>query len=58
MARPKAHEPKVRIHAVVPSTMYARLRLMFYTEANETRIMKGAMSEFITAAIQEKLERS
>jgi hypothetical protein len=58
MPRPKPLEPKARIHIVLPSPLYARLRLMFYSDANETGMMKGAMSEFIVNAIKEKLERN
>ncbi len=58
MPRPKPLVPKARIHLVLPQDLYARLRLMFYTEANERMLMHGAMSEFITTAIKEKLERN
>jgi len=58
MPRPKAIEPKARIHIVLPQSMYGRLRLMFYSQSYENRLMKGAMSEFIVAAIQEKFDRS
>ena len=58
MPRPKPLEPKARIHLVIPNLLYARLRLMFHSDANANGLMKGAMSEFITAAIREKLDRS
>jgi hypothetical protein len=57
MARPKPLEPKQYVHIALPATLYARLRLMFYTDGNAKGILKGAMSEFVVQAIQEKLER-
>lgn len=57
MPRPKPLVPKVKCHVSMPAQLYARLKLIFYTDANETGLMKGAISEFIVAAVQEKLER-
>ena len=57
MPRPKPLTPKARLHIVIPAALYARLRLIFFTTGNETGLMKGAISEFIEAAIKEKLER-
>lgn len=57
MARPKPVEPKARIHIVIPNTLYARLRLLLYSPATANKLLPGAMSEFITEAIREKLER-
>jgi hypothetical protein len=58
MPRPKPLEPKVRLHIVLRQQTFAKLRLIFFSSAHANGLLKGAVSDFIETAINEKLERA
>lgn len=57
MPRPKPTFPKVRMHIVFRQEIAAKLYLRFHSEDNETGLLKGGISEFVNAAVEEKLAR-
>lgn len=57
MPRPKAVNPNVKLHVSLPPDVYAKLRLIFHSDVHAYGIAKGAISDFITQAVKEKLDR-
>lgn len=55
MPRPKSPFPREKVHVAIRPDLLARLRLLFWSDNNQTRLIKGAISDFINAAIEEKL---
>lgn len=57
MPRVKRTFPHVAFHVSLPQETVARLRLLFYSADSVRGITRGAISDFINAAILEKFER-
>ena len=57
MPRPTSPHPRVKIHVSLRQETLARLHLRFASPDHAYGFPQGAISHFIEAAIEEKLER-
>ena len=54
MARPKKAEPSHRLEVLIPSSIYAKLRMELYSEL-EGRIPHGDLSNLVSALVADWL---
>ena len=57
MPRPKSPHPRVKLHVSLRQETLARLKLRFFSEDHAYGFPQGALSAFVEAAIEEKLEK-
>lgn len=57
MPRPKAPFPKAKMAVYLPQELAAFLRVKFASEDHVYGTTKGALSEYVSQAIVEKMER-
>ena len=57
MPRPKAVNPNIKMHFALRQETIAKLRIYFASPDDATGLIRGAVSQFVDAAINEKFER-
>lgn len=57
MPRPKSVNPNIKMHFALRQETIAKLRIFFASSDDATGLIRGAVSQFVDAAINEKFER-
>jgi hypothetical protein len=57
MPRPKSPFPNQKIHVTLRPETIAKLRIYFASPDDATGLIRGAVSRFVDAAVNEKFER-
>jgi hypothetical protein len=57
MPRPKSPFPNQKIHITLRPETIAKLRIYFASPDDATGLIRGAVSKFVDAAVNEKFER-